>query len=272
MGVSAVALVLSSAGLHVVWNAAARAQAGRLRYMWLIMVGGGLAGLIASIPWLGQLDLGRIWPWLLATCVIHALYFTTLASAYRRSELAWAYTLSRAIGVLATAAVAALAFGERLGALAWCGIALLIGGGLLSTGGFGRPQALWRVALIGLLIAGYSLVDSHAARIAPPEAYIAFLFLGAGILVAPFALREAPAPKDAQGLAYGALSLASYLLMLFAYRLGPVAPLLALRQGAPLLAALGGYLFLREVPSRSLLAGTLLIVAGAALLTLSPAG
>ncbi|MDA8346733.1 MAG: DMT family transporter [Thermaerobacter sp.] len=271
MPVALVGLAIASAGLHVAWNAAARAQGGRLRYMWLIMLGGGSLGLLIGWPWFGALDLEHLWPWLFATWVIHALYFTSLAQAYRRAELAWAYTLSRSLGVLSTALVASLSFGEHLSLLAWCGIALVILGSLLASGGAGRPQALWRVALIGLLIAAYSVVDSHAVRIAPPVAYIALLYLGSGVLVAPFALRESAAPGDARALLFGGLSLASYLLMLFAYRSGPVAPLLAVRQAAPLLAALGGYLFLREMPSRVLIAGTLLIVLGAALFTLAPA-
>jgi drug/metabolite transporter (DMT)-like permease len=222
-------------------------------------------------PTFGDLDLPRLWPWLAATCVVHALYFHTLAQAYRRAELAWAYTLSRAIGVLLTAGVALAAFGEHLTASAWIGLGVVVLGSLFAAGGVGRPQALWRVALIGLLIAAYSAVDSHAVRIAPPLGYIALLYLGAAALLAPFALREGAAPGDSRALLFGVLSLASYLLLLLAYRSGPVAPLLAVRQSAPLLAALGGYLFLRETPHRRLILGAALIVAGAALLTLAPA-
>ncbi len=272
MAPGVLALVLSSAALHVAWNAAARAQAGRLRYMWLIMVGGGLAGLIAAIPSLGGLQLQTVWPWLAATCLLHAFYFTTLAAAYRHSELAWAYSLSRALGVVATAALALALFGQQLGPLAWGGLLLVVAGSLVGAGSFGQPQALWRVALIGFLIAGYTLVDSHAVRIAPPIAYVALLYLGAGLLVSPLALRGSRAQGDARGLGFGVLSIASYLLMLLAYRLGPAAPLLALRQSAPLLAALAGYFFLREIPSRRLLLGTGLIVVGAVLFTLGPLG
>ena len=270
MSLALVGLALLSAALHVAWNAAARAQAGRLRYVWLIMVGGAGFGLLAGWPWLAGIDWAQLWPWLLGTWVVHALYFSLLAQAYRRAELAWAYTLSRALGVLMTAFLALLAFGERLSPLAWAGIGLLVAGSLWASGGLGRPQALWRVAAIGILIAAYSVIDSHAVRIAPPVAYIALLYTGAGALLAPLALREPAAPGDAWALLFGGVSLASYLLMLFAYRLGPVGPLLAVRQSAPLLAAFAGYAFLREPPRRALLAGTALIVLGAMLFTLVP--
>lgn len=262
-------LAILSAALHVAWNAAARAQAGRLRFMWLIMAGGSVVALLIAPPWLGQLDLPRLWPWLLSTWVIHAFYFTLVGRAYRDAELSWAYTLSRSLGLLATAGAAYLVFGERLSLAAACGVALVIAGGVLASGGFGRPRALWRVGLIGILIAGYSVVDSHAVRIAPPIAYIALLFSGSTLLVTPFALREEPVAGDTRALLFGAASLASYLLMLEAYRLGPVAPLLAIRQAAPLLAALAGYFFLHERPTRGALIGTGLVVLGAALFTLS---
>ncbi len=129
------------------------------------------------------------------------------------------------------------------------------------------PGLLWPVC-VGLLVSGYSLVDSQGVRSAPPLPYAALEYLGSALLITP-AMRGAPrVARPAGALAAGALSLVSYVCMLYAYRLAPVAPALAVRQIAPALAPLAGALLLREriTPRRAW--GTAAIVAGAALMAL----
>ncbi len=141
-------------------------------------------------------------------------------------------------------------------------------GGGRAPGGAGRhrtPSLVWPVC-VGLLVAGYSLVDSQGVRSAPPLPYAALEYLGSALLITP-AMRGAPrVARPAVPLAAGALSLVSYVCMLYAYRLAPVAPALAVRQIAPALAPLAGALLLRERITRRRAWGTAAIVAGAALM------
>ncbi len=262
----ALLLALGSAVLHVVWNAAAREASGRLRFMWLLAASSAViafalsAGLWRHVAW------HALWPYLVATSIVHAFYFTSLAAAYRTGELHWAYTLSRAGGVLLASLAALALLGQRPSPLGWLAICLVLCGSVLVSGRPERPKDLLRVAWIALLIAAYTFIDSRGVQHAPPLLYIALLYTGATLLTAPFAIRAPQGPGDRMTPVFGALSLASYLLLLYAYRLGPLAPVVAMRQTAPLFAAVLGYLRLRERPTALAWAGTALVVAGAVLL------
>lgn len=262
----ALLLALASALLHVVWNAAAREASGRFRFMWLLSSSAAALALLASAGMWGQVDWQGVWPYLLATSVVHSLYFTALAGAYRTGELHWAYTLSRAGGVLLASLAALVLLGQQQSLLGWLAIALVLAGSVLVSGRPERPRDLLRVAWIGILIALYTFVDSRGVQFAPPLLYIAGLNLGASLLTAPLALRTAPEPGDRLAPIFGLLSLLSYLLLLYAYRLGPLAPTVAMRQTAPLFAAVLGYVRLRERPTRLAWLGTVLVVAGAVML------
>ncbi len=266
MSHAALLLALGSAVLHVLWNAAARQESGRLRFMWLLAGSSAVLALILSLGLWRDADWQGLWPYLLATSIVHAFYFTSLAAAYRTGELHWAYTLSRAGGVLLASLAALLLLGQNQGPLNWVAITLVLGGSVLVSGRPERPKDLLRVAWIGLLIAAYTFVDSRGVQHAPPLLYIALLYTGATVLTAPFALRAQPGPGDRLAPLFGALSLASYLMLLYAYRLGPLAPTIAMRQTAPLFAAVLGYLRLRERPTPLAWAGTALVVVGAVLL------
>lgn len=266
MNAAAVALVVASALLHLSWNTAVRHQSGRLRFLGGLQASGGLFLLLASLPSgaLVTAAFWRAWPYLLATSGLHALYFYGLGRAYREATLATTYNTARGVGILATGGLAALLLHQALAALAWAGL-LLIGGGVLLLQwrrGAGEPTALAWSLLVGGVIALYTLVDGAAVRLVNPLPYAAVMFLGSAVLLAPGTLADrAPAPLGASLLA-GLGSAGSYGLMLFAYRLGPVAPLLALRQLAPSLAPLWGWWFLRERPALRTWAGTLAVVAG----------
>ena len=262
----ALLLALASAVLHVIWNAAARDASGRFRFMWLLSGSGGLVALAASAGMWRQVDWQGVWPYLLATCIVHSLYFTALARAYRSGELHWAYTLSRAGGVLLASLAALLLLGQQESLLGWLAIALVLVGSVLVSGRPQRPQDLLRIAFIGLLIALYTFVDSRGVQYAPPLLYIAWLNIGASLITAPLALRAPAEQGDRMAPIFGVVSLLSYLLLLYAYRLGPLAPTVAMRQTAPLFAFVLGYLKLRERPTRLAWFGTVLVVVGAVLL------
>ncbi len=266
MSQMALLLALASAVLHVLWNAAARQESGRLRFMWLLTGSSAVLALMLSVGLWRDAAWEDLWPYLLATAVVHALYFTSLAAAYRTGELHWAYTLSRAGGVLLASLAALVLLGQTQQPLAWAAIALVLLGSVLVSGKPERPRDLLRVAWIGVLIAAYTFVDSRGVQYAPPLLYIALLYTGATVLTAPFAVRAATGPGDRLAPVFGALSLASYLLLLYAYRLGPLAPTVAMRQTAPLFAAGLGYMRLRERPTPLAWAGTALVVLGAVLL------
>ncbi len=241
----AVALVLGSVLLHVAWNAAARQASGDLRFMWLMTLSAGIFGVLVANRAILTINWGVAWPYLVGTSSIHAIYFVSLGRSYRHAELSWAYSTARGLGLLLTSVGAYIVWHQNLNAIAWIGI-MIVATGVILLGWQQQAKKLSSIGTVALMIAGYSLVDSHAMSLVNPIPYVAVLFLGAGLLMSPVAI-GATAPVNHRAATISGLgSMASYTLMLMAYRLGPVAPLLALRQWAPGIAAVWGIFRLRE--------------------------
>jgi len=245
----AVLLVLASAALHVGWNAAVRNTGGQLGFVARQTLAGGVVGGVLALA-LGLGPWGRAWPWLLATVAIHAVYFTALARAYQAGTLSTVYPLSRGGAVLLVPILALIWLGEVSTGAEWAGMVLVAAGmGALAWGRSAPSRSTWRwAAAVAVTITAYSLVDSHAMHLTTPPAYIAGQYLGAGVILW---IRARHDPLDVSwwtAALSGVASLLSYLLLLYAYRLAPVGPVVALRQVAPAAAPLVGWAFLGERP------------------------
>ena len=59
-------------------------------------------------------------------CVLAS--FATLSQALKGMDLSVAYALWGGVGILATAALGSLLFGQRIRFLGWCGVALIVAG------------------------------------------------------------------------------------------------------------------------------------------------
>jgi hypothetical protein len=64
----------------------------------LIVAGGSIVAL-AMLPFVGTPDRAA-WPYMLVSAVIHFGYYVTLAGAYRRGDLSFAYPLMRGVAPL----------------------------------------------------------------------------------------------------------------------------------------------------------------------------
>jgi drug/metabolite transporter (DMT)-like permease len=91
------------------------------------------------------------------------------------------------------------------------------------------------------------------------------MFLLPALRLAP-AVRGGGAPDEAAARLIGPGSMASYLLMLFAYRVGPLGYLIAAREIAVAFGAALGYFILKEKVTPRRLLGVALVVAGLALI------
>ncbi len=263
----AAGLAIVSAVLHVGWNAALRGASATVRFVWVEMLAGGFLGLL-MVGATGDVRLhGALW-WAVLTVGIHAVYFLALMLAYRTGALSVVYPGSRGLGVLLTVPAAAWFLAETVRPLTVAGI-VLVGAGLffLVVGRRSGPirQYGW-TALVGICVMGYSLVDSHAMHLMAPPLYITIQFWGTALCLTPLALREATPLTVRTPILAGLASLASYVLILYAYRLAPVGAVLALRQLAPALAPLAATLWLRERPARTEVLGALVVAAGSALI------
>lgn len=265
-------MMIASGVAHAVVNAILKAGQDKMSSRALI---DGFSALIV-LPFAFFLPLPHgAWGWLAASWATHLVYLVCLIKAFERADMTVAYPISRGIAPALAAVVAVLVFSEPVSWITAAGI------GFVSLGvvvvGLGRQvdrRALgWAVAT-GVSIAGYTVIDAQGVRAAPSAlSYIAWIYLtlggGIGLLFAlwrgPRFLLAARAEWKA-GLIAGTLSIVTYGLALYAYRLGDTPRLAALRETSILFAVGIAVIFLRERMTGGRIAGTLAIAGGAALL------
>jgi drug/metabolite transporter (DMT)-like permease len=283
-------VVLASALLHASWNALVRGAADKFSStVWVV---GGAA--VWSLPLLGAADLPlpASWPYLLASVLIHGVYFTLVALAYQGSALGVAYPLMRGTAPALTALLGVLWLGESLSLGTSLGVGLVCLGVL----GMGVGIVAWRspahrsakaqrsTVLLALLNAGvialYTLVDAQGVRLAGQAlGYALALFMGTALLMGLLALlrqrwqRPGASLSLSQGLRLaawgGAGTLGAYALVLWAFTQAPVASVAALRETSMVFALLLGSVFLKERTPWPQWLAVLLIVAGAVSLKLA---
>jgi drug/metabolite transporter (DMT)-like permease len=223
------------------------------------------------------------WLVLLASAVVHVLYFTVLLTGYRKSDLTVVYPVARGSGPMLAALGAVILLGERLtllgavGVLAVCSGVFLVAGGprlLRSTGSaLARANALaglrWG-ALTGLLIAGYTVIDGYAVKvllIGPVVVDYVGNLLRAPIL-APVALRDpagfaaAARTQWRHALVVATLGPLAYVLVLYAVQMAPLSHVAPAREVSMLFAALIGGRLLGEGDRGLRMAGAACIAAG----------
>jgi drug/metabolite transporter (DMT)-like permease len=261
----ALALVLSSALIHAVWNRILHGSADRVA---AAAVGSAVAAVLL-LPATVTLPPSRVWPLALASGATEAVYFGFLSAAYRRGELSFTYPVARGMAPFLITAGGALVLAQPFTLPRAAGsLALGVGLAVISHAGLakGRGQALMFAALTGLTIASYSVVDARAVRSASPLGYLgAVTAVQAVILLAATRLNwsrlRAAAPGGA-GVGIG--SMAAYLLVLFAYQRAPASPVATLRE----LSILFGIMIARERPGARVWLGAALCVLGAGLVVL----
>ena len=103
--------VLFAAACHAGWNALIKVGLDPLSTTTLISVGSGIVAL-AFAPLVGM-PASAAWPWLLASVIIHLLYFAALIESYRTGDLGQVYPIARGSAPLMTATVTSIFVGEK---------------------------------------------------------------------------------------------------------------------------------------------------------------
>lgn len=267
-------VVLLAATLHALWNFAAKKVAGDLSTMWL----GVCLASVVSWPFAllvydaGTLSLTTL-SYILATGILHAGYFALLAKAYEMGDISVVYPVARGSGVAGTAVVAWLWLRESLslpgvvGIVAICVGTALVGWSVRKQQEQGR--AYGQALLVGAIIAGYAIVDKQAVGSIPPVLYISGMFTLTAALLLPYVLHYKLAAcryawRHLKGTIalIGLGSIGTYLVILFALRLGPVSYIVAAREFAVVVGSLLGFFFLNEPLTVRKVLGILAITLG----------
>lgn len=299
-------LLIGAAILHAGWNILLKSAEDPLR-----MAGRGmLVGAAVLIPaaLVGWLVVGRppipteAWTLAFVSGLLEALYFALLSAAYARGDLSLVYPIARGTAPVLAVAFGIVFLGERLGPVAALGVALLLAG-ILS---LQRPwailrrtagmtprtrQAAWLAVATGVAIAAYSAVDRTGARVVAPWLYAALIwgfaavFLVGGIAIVDWRGRRGagravdPGPGGTGGATGwgraavgGLVTVAAYLLVLFAFVHAPLSAVAPVRESAIVLVSGWGSFRLGEAATRRMaltrLVAAAVIVVGAILLAL----
>ncbi|ATG34290.1 MULTISPECIES: DMT family transporter [Phaeobacter] len=270
-----IAIILSAALLHAIWNAIVKTATDRTTTLGLVALGHVLPGavMVVSLPLPAVASL----PYIGLSTVVHFGYFYMLGRAYQHGDLSVVYPIARGIVPALVSLWAMIFVGEMLPLQAWFGIALIAVGIQLSSwkalrSGVGRG-ALWYALGTGFCISVYSLVDGVGVRLSQNTvsywAWGAFLH----IFVAVFVIlrkRETlpglPLKVWALGIAGGLVSMCAYGLVLFAKNFAPLGAVSALRETSVIFAALIGFLILKEGNWKRRLGAAVLMAVGVALI------
>jgi uncharacterized membrane protein len=297
----AVLIVLSAAVAHAAWNVLAHGVSRiGLPFLWW-------GAVVSTVLWAGVIPFtggigsggpdgsGDLAGFLLGvgvSGVIHVGYMLVLQKGYATGRLSTVYTTARGTGPTISVVVAVLLLGERPSGIALIGVVAILAGvvavGLADRGTPGGPDArmagrrrridpgvLWGL-LTGVAIATYTIWDAHAVRtweLSP----VAFM-VGCTLIEIPiYSIALGRRRRELVGvlrrhwsrlLAFGVLSPLSYILVLVAITMAPVALVAPMREISVVLVALFGVVVLREGRPGWRIAASLIVVVGVLLLAL----
>jgi len=269
------AMVLVSGAAHAIVNATLKSGADKMSSRALI---DGASGLMV-LPLVFVLPLPQpAWGWLAVSGAIHFVYLFSLIRAFEAADMMVAYPLMRGAAPGLASIIVVSLFGEPITLAIAAGVACVCVGVTIAAFGrhLSRPALAWSL-LTGACIALYTVADAQGVRAAPTApSYIAWSFLidGAviGGLFASWRGRTFVLTARTQwraGIVAGALSIVSYGLALWAFRLGDIPRLAALRETSILFGVVIAVVFLKEKVTAARLASAGVIGLGAMVLLAS---
>ncbi|SFR91897.1 EamA-like transporter family protein [Agromyces sp. CF514] len=297
----ALALVLSAAVCHAAWNILAHGVSRiGVPFLWW----GALAATVLWLPvvpltgGLGEADPLDVAVGVGISALLHCAYMLVLQRGYASGRLSTVYATARGTGPALTVVVAVALLGERPSPAAIAGVAVILAG-IVAIGGLDRgrgaptpspdapeqarrgrcarldPAIAWGL-VTGVAIAAYTVWDAHAVRewAVPPVAYmVGCTLVEIPMYAAMLGRRRSELVAVARRhwpriLLFGALSPLSYILVLVAITMAPVALVAPMREVSVVLVSLFGALVLRESRAGWRLAASAVVVGGIALLAI----
>ena len=278
MSSSVIAIILSAAMLHAIWNAIVKTATDRTVTLGLVALGQAIAGaimiLVLPIPSLES------FPYILVSTFIHFGYFYMLGKAYQHGDLSVVYPVARGVAPVLVSVGAFLLIGEVLPLQAWIGIAIIVLAIQLSNWralreGGGRAAFIYAFGT-GVCISGYSVADGIGVRLSDNTlsywAWGAFLHVIVAIFVGVRrrrSLHTYPLSTWLVGLCGGLVAMSAYGLVLYAKNFAPLGAVSALRETSVIFAALISFIFLGEGNRFRRLSAAMMMATGVGLIGIS---
>jgi drug/metabolite transporter (DMT)-like permease len=272
-------LVLLAAVLHASWNVLVKIGGDRLLVQTTVIGTGSLVCALA-LPWIDA-PAPDVWPFIVASVVVHTAYFACLLRSYAHGDLSQVYPIARGTSPLVVALLAVPLAGEALSRVDLIGVLLVtLGIASLSAGrrAVSDGRAVAYALATGLLISAFTLVDGIGVRRAgDPLTFIlwmqAFEVVPLGIFVAlrrRHRIRPFLATNGARGVlggvAGGLMAVSAYAIVLWAYSRASLAPVSALRETSVVMAAAFGAWRLGEPLGARRVVAAAVVVLGVTLL------
>jgi drug/metabolite transporter (DMT)-like permease len=292
MPLNAFALIILAGIIHASWNIAAKKAGGDSRFAFftsvLLMLVWMPVGWYAGKDVVGNWGLLE-WGMILASALLHVLYFVVLLRGYKKADLTVVYPIARGSGPLLSSLVAIIFLHEHISLLGLAGIFGVVGGVFLIAGGpkLLQPQTdlvarkklhkgMVYGLLTGLFIASYTVLDGYAVKVMLMSPILIDYFgnLFRIVFLLPTILRDRPQARvlwRAQwkyALIVATISPVSYVLVLYAMKVAPISHVAPAREVSMLFAALIGGHLLGESDRLLRVTGALCIAVGVVALAL----
>lgn len=264
MSLTALALILLSAGFHAAWNALVKVSRDKQAFLWLIH----LPTIVLVLPFFLASEAAPIpptgWAMIGASAIIHVFYSMSLGEAYAGGDLSLVYPLARSAPIFVPL-WAVWWLGERLTTLGLAGIGLVVVGAYLLGIEPGRTTRVWEPLLAlrrrdvqwawvtALLISFYHITDKVGVAVVSPLRFqylmVLIRFALYSVPIIPWKGRQLIAEARTHWRSLIAVSLLQFLayqLVLTAMTLAQVSYVAAVRQVSVLLAVFTGSVMLRE--------------------------
>lgn len=232
----ALGLVLLAACFHAAWNLTLHETSDRVAAM-------AVSGLFAGIVLLPVTLLAPPWkvvPLIVLSGLAETAYALLLSAAYRRGALAVAYPIARGTAPLLVTLGGIVVLSQIPPPLNVVGAALLLGGlTLVGLAGrrLGQMSAVAFALLTGCAIASYSLIDARAVQTVSPVGYVGPVLFLQGLVLMAWLRMDIPRVRKAlvPGIQIAFGSVASYVLVLFAFQMARAGQVETLREVSVLL-------------------------------------
>ncbi len=282
MSILAIALLLSSAVLHALWNLLLKqADVKYIAMGWQVIISG-IVSVIALF--FTGLPPRSMWLFAILSGTLEAIYFGLLTFAYNDHDFSLVYPVARGAAPALVVIWTALFLQEIPSTGGFIGIALIvaglaiIGATSLFQNGMAKPQFRGvAIALsVAFVISLYTLVDGSAVKSGPALPYGLSFFVLMPVLTTPLIVRHYGWPQLADGfraapgrlILVGTLAVIAYLFALFAYSIAPVNYSEAIREVSVVMGAFAGWYFLGEKMGKIRILGAVGIFAGIVMIAL----
>lgn len=250
-------LILTSAMMHALWNAAVKKSADRFATVVFVTSFGALL----YIPFIGLAPLpsAALWPWIAASAAAHLLYQLCLARMMDKGALTLVYPIARGTGPMLVALFAFFLLEDDIGLLQLAAILALVTGIFLTARddpeqSTGQSAAATAALMTGVTISAYTIIDGLGVRRSEEAlTYIIWSGIAGGPLIFLVGLRQrglklvtSSLKVWRQGLPASFMAHGGYAIALYAFSIGSLGEIAALRETSIVFATAIGVFWLKE--------------------------